>query len=82
MPTDTTLKELIINKMTYEQVKQNVSQIGEKELILTTNKVWPIPTTQDKVKSVVVSDGDYALEKVYLRKIRRKIEKEDLYIEK
>lgn len=71
MPIDTTLKELIINKMTYEQAKQNVSQIGEKELILTTNKVLPIPTTQDEGKSVVVRDGDYALEKVHLRKIKR-----------
>ena len=65
MPTDTTLKELIINKMTYEQVKQNVSQIGEKELILTTDKVLPIPTTQDEGKSVVVRNGDYALEEVH-----------------
>lgn len=64
MATDTTLENLIINKMTYQQAVDNTTSLGDKELIFTTDKNIPIPTTNDEGKAIVVKDGDYSLEEL------------------
>ena len=59
---DVTLNNLIINEMTQAQAEANLSQIGEHELIITTDKTLPAPTSSDsgKILSVNVS-GEYYL---------------------
>ena len=60
--TETNISNLKINRGTYEAIQANLSSIGENELIITTDKVLPIPTSSDSGKVVSVdSNGEYVL---------------------
>jgi len=61
--TDTNISNLKINRGTYANIQANLSSIGENELIITTDKAVPIPTTSDSGKVVAVnSSGEYELQ--------------------
>lgn len=60
--TETNISNLKINRGTYEAIQANLSSIGENELIITTDKVLPIPTSSDSGKVVGIdSNGEYVL---------------------
>lgn len=59
---ETTITNLKINRGTYEAIQANLSQIGENELIITTDKNVPIPDVNDAGKIIKIdSSGDYEL---------------------
>lgn len=60
MATDKKLENLIINEMTYQQAVDNIDSIGNEELIYTTDKVLPTPTSAENGKLVGVVAGDFA----------------------
>lgn len=61
--TDTNINNLKINRGTYANIQANLSSIGENELVITTDKAVPIPTTSDSGKVVAVnSSGEYELQ--------------------
>jgi len=63
--TETQTDNLKINRGTYAKIQENIAQIGENELIITTDKNIPVPSTSDSGKAPVVnSSGDYALTNV------------------
>ena len=60
--TETNVSTLKINRGTYAKVQENLSSITENELIITSDKNVPIPTTNDNGKAVVVNaSGEYEL---------------------
>lgn len=60
--TDTTISNLKINRGTYANIQANLASIGENELIITTDKSIPVPSTADSGKVVSVnSSGDFIL---------------------
>lgn len=60
--SDTNISNLKINRGTYNAIQQNLSSIGENELIITTDKTLPVPGTSDIGKVVTVDGtGDYTL---------------------
>ena len=58
--------DLKINKGTYAKIKENLSQIGEDELIITTDKNIPVPDTSgsDDGKVLIVDNYDYVLQQM------------------
>lgn len=60
--TETNVSTLKINRGTYDKIQENLSSITENELIITSDKNVPIPTTSDNGKAVVVNaSGEYEL---------------------
>lgn len=59
--TETQVTNLKINEGTYEKIQENITNIGENELIITDDKNMPIPSVSDNGKIVSVSSGDYTL---------------------
>lgn len=61
--TETTVNNLKINRGTYANIQANLSSIGENELIITTDKNLPVPSTSDAGKVISVgSNGEYTLQ--------------------
>lgn len=59
---ETNVSNLKINRGTYANIQSNLSQIGENELIIVTDKAVPIPTTSDSGKVIGVNaSGNYEL---------------------
>lgn len=60
--TETSVSNLKINRGTYAAIQANLSSIGEDELIITTDKTFPVPTSNDSGKVVSVdSSGNFTL---------------------
>ena len=60
--TETNVSNLKINRGTYANIQTNLSNIGENELIITTDKNVPVPTTNDEGKVIKVNaSGEYEL---------------------
>ena len=60
--TETSVTTLKINRGTYANIQSNLSSIGENELIITTDKSLPVPSSNDSGKIVSVnSSGEYEL---------------------
>jgi len=60
--TETNVSNLKINRGTYAKIQENISSIGENELIILTDKQVPIPQTTDEGKVIKVNaSGDYEL---------------------
>lgn len=60
--TETTVSNLKINRGTYAKIQENLSSIGENELIITTDKNIPVPTSNDSGKVIKVNaSGEYEL---------------------
>lgn len=60
--TETDVSTLKINRGTYAKIQENLSSIGENELIITEDKNVPVPSANDAGKAVVVNaSGDYEL---------------------
>ena len=60
--TETNVSTLKINRGTYAKVQENLSSITENELIITSDKNVPIPTTNDVGKAPIVNaSGEYEL---------------------
>jgi len=60
--TETQTDNLKINRGTYAKIQENIAQISENELIITTDKNIPVPTENDNGKVIKVVNGDYSLE--------------------
>ena len=59
---ETNIPNLKINYGTYQNIQTNLSQIGENELIITSDKNIPIPTANDTGKIPKVNNsGEYEL---------------------
>lgn len=60
--TETSVTNLKINQGTYADIQDNLSSIGEDELIITDDKNIPIPSSNDGGKFVGVDNsGEFAL---------------------
>lgn len=60
--TETNVSNLKINRGTYANIQTNIDSINENELIITTDKNVPIPTSNDSGKTIVVNNsGEYEL---------------------
>ena len=60
--TETNVSNLKINRGTYTKIQENISSIGEDELIILTDKQVPIPQTTDEGKVIKVNaSGNYEL---------------------
>lgn len=61
--TETNVSTLKINRGTYAKIQENISSIGENELIITSDKNIPVPTVSDSGKAIVVNNsGEYELD--------------------
>lgn len=65
---------LKINKGNYAKIQENLSQIGENELIITDDKNIPVPDELNEGKGIISHNNKYVFEDVQLKNLITDIE--------